>query len=137
MSPIGTAARDWSPAGGRRLLVFSDSRREAARLGPLLMRQHEIQMGRALLMDVLSNNSVDPDVEAVLVRQIAQLQDELKSSQLRPAVHAELQRELDQKSRRIAVATDGRPFREWEETLRTLPGLAEFFDRESSPLHRA
>src|SRR5580698_5194484 len=38
MPPIGASSRDWSPAGGRRLLVFSDSRREAARLGPLLTR---------------------------------------------------------------------------------------------------
>ena len=137
MPPIGTSSRDWSPAGGRRLLVFSDSRREAARLGPLLTRQHEIQMGRALLMDLLSNNSVDSEVQTILERQIAQLREELANQQLRPAVRAELQRDLDQKSHRLAAASDGRPLREWEEMLRASSGLAEFFDRESSTSHRA
>lgn len=137
MPPIATSARDWSPAGGRRLLVFSDSRREAARLGPLLTRQHEIQMGRALLMDLLANNSIDSEVQAILERQIAQLREELADQQLRPAVRAELQRDLNQKSHRMAVAADGRPLREWEEMLRASPGLAEFFDRESSTSHRA
>lgn len=33
--------RHWKPAGGRRLLVFSDSRREAARLGTQLGLRHE------------------------------------------------------------------------------------------------
>ena len=41
--------RLWLPAQGRRMLIFSHSRREAARLGPLLTRSHEIQLARAIL----------------------------------------------------------------------------------------
>ena len=37
------------PARGRRLLAFSDSRAEAARLGPRLTLQHEIQVARAAI----------------------------------------------------------------------------------------
>ena len=47
--------RTFSPAKGRRLLVFSDSRREAARLGPVLTAQHEIQVVRAALLDAVEN----------------------------------------------------------------------------------
>lgn len=49
MPVIGSETRKWLPASGRRLLVFSGSRREAARLGPLLTHQHESQMSRAMI----------------------------------------------------------------------------------------
>jgi hypothetical protein len=41
------------PARGRRILAFSDSRQEAARLGPRLTRQHEMQLVRAALVRCL------------------------------------------------------------------------------------
>lgn len=41
------------PAKGRRLLAFSDSRQEAARLGPRLTKQHEEQVARALILQTL------------------------------------------------------------------------------------
>jgi len=47
-------SRAWKPGAGRRLLCFSDSRREAARLGPLLTRQHEVQVIRAAIANTLS-----------------------------------------------------------------------------------
>jgi DEAD/DEAH box helicase domain-containing protein len=137
MPPISTPARDWSPAGGRRLLVFSDSRREAARLGPLLTRQHEIQMGRALLMDNLSERAMDPDVLMILTKRIAQLRQEILDLSLRPAVRAELERELREKNHRVAVAGDGQPLRQWGEAICSSPRLSEFFDRESSVSHHA
>jgi DEAD/DEAH box helicase domain-containing protein len=37
------------PAGGRRLIAFSDSRSEASRLGPKLQEQHETQIVRAAI----------------------------------------------------------------------------------------
>lgn len=47
------ATREWKPAKGRRLLCFSDSRREAARLGPLLSGQHETWVIRAAIVNTL------------------------------------------------------------------------------------
>jgi DEAD/DEAH box helicase domain-containing protein len=44
-------SRNWKPGQGRRLLCFSDSRGEAARLGPEFMAQHETQMLRCILTD--------------------------------------------------------------------------------------
>lgn len=43
--------RNWKPSQGRRLLCFSDSRREAARLGPSFLKQHEIHLLRSILHD--------------------------------------------------------------------------------------
>jgi DEAD/DEAH box helicase domain-containing protein len=44
------------PGGGRRLIAFSDSRREAARLGPSLQSQHEQQILRAVIARVFSED---------------------------------------------------------------------------------
>ena len=53
--------RDWLPANGRRLLVFSDSRAEAARLGPRLSRQHELQIIRSMLARLLREGEAADD----------------------------------------------------------------------------
>ncbi len=52
------SANAWLPARGRRLLAFSDSRRESARLGPLLTNQHEQQVVRAAIVEALENMPV-------------------------------------------------------------------------------
>lgn len=49
--PFPANNSQWKPGEGRRLLCFSDSRREAARLGPNFMRQHEIHLLRSALLD--------------------------------------------------------------------------------------
>jgi DEAD/DEAH box helicase domain-containing protein len=75
------------PARGRRLLAFSDSRREAASLGPVLGELHERRMTRALLSDFLVRNR--PDVEK-LKKQLAafRAQPELLGDQVAPAEQA-------------------------------------------------
>ncbi len=50
-------SREWKPGGGRRLLCFSDSRREAARLGPLLTAQHETWVVRAAIARAIAGHS--------------------------------------------------------------------------------
>lgn len=52
-----SALTSWLPARGRRLLAFSDSRREAATLGPTLQELHERRMVRALLDHFLREHS--------------------------------------------------------------------------------
>ncbi|MBI4617683.1 MAG: DEAD/DEAH box helicase [Planctomycetes bacterium] len=47
------------PAGGRRILAFSDSRARAAQLGPALTLQHEIQLVRRALLRALPQVSPD------------------------------------------------------------------------------
>lgn len=65
---------EWLPARGRRLLAFSDSRQEAARLGPRLTLSHELQLFRSVMARQLIKNI--PDAE--LIRDI---EDEIKDEQ--------------------------------------------------------
>ena len=63
----GSALRPYLPARGRRLLAFSDSRREAASLGTTLQELHERRMLRGVLDDFLRRHT--PDV-ATLERKV-------------------------------------------------------------------
>lgn len=53
VEPLRDEAQSRKPAQGRRLLAFSDSRRAAAELGPLLTLQHEAQLVRRAVMRAL------------------------------------------------------------------------------------
>lgn len=53
--PLPVRYNQWLPAKGRRLLAFSDSRGAAARLGPKLGFQHEVQLFRAALVQCISS----------------------------------------------------------------------------------
>lgn len=52
------------PNSGRRLLVFSDGRQAAARLGPSLTRQHQTQLIRSAIARAIHEISITPDQEA-------------------------------------------------------------------------
>ena len=67
--PFPADNAQWKPGQGRRLLCFSDSRREAAKLGPNFLRQHEIQIFRSVLRDHFYNG----DFEAVSVGKLCEL----------------------------------------------------------------
>ena len=49
-------SKDFKPGKGKRLLCFSDSRGEAARLGPEIMVKHDQQLLRCILADVFSKS---------------------------------------------------------------------------------
>jgi len=59
------------PAQGRRLIAFSDSRNAAARLGPLLTNQHEVQMYRYMICQSyfssmsLGDNAIDDVIKSI------------------------------------------------------------------------
>src|SRR5262249_18658023 len=73
----------WLPAHGRRLLAFSDTRQEAARLGPRLTRQHETQLFRAALLQCFQNT---PLVDESLIQLLQQERDELRAKLDNPAL---------------------------------------------------
>jgi Lhr-like helicase len=133
MPPVHGAERDWLPARGRRLLVFSDSRREAARLGPILTRQHEIQLGRALINQLIEKSSSDHKSTELLKRDIERIEAEL--NEVGPNEY--LQDELAQKQRRLASVFDGLSVARWRDRIANAPQLSEFFDRETSGAQQA
>lgn len=57
MPPVPGDRAKWLPADGRRLLIFSDSRGEASRLGPRLQEQHEAQLVRSALTELLAGTA--------------------------------------------------------------------------------
>jgi DEAD/DEAH box helicase domain-containing protein len=111
------------PAGGRRLLVFSDSRRQAARLGPHLTQQHEILLSRLVIGRTLTDDS--PDVSEI-EQAIAEMETLLSRGQagnwLLDALSAKRQ-ERDE-------ATAGKSMRKWAKLLAKRPEISQFFARE-------
>ncbi len=137
MPPAIGDEREWLPARGRRLLVFSDSRREAAHLGPSLTRLHERQLGRALVARALASGSSDEKSLARWRRRVEDLRDELADPGVGDHARRDIQEELEGAMERLRGATIGLPIREWTKRLEAEPLLAEFFHREGAPRHRA
>ena len=131
MPPTSSTNANWLPARGRRLLVFSDSRREAARLGPILTRQHEVQLARALVSGLLNRGGRDQRSIDFLNEQVQRLEDEL-----REGPSEDLAEDLRDCKRRLASAIEGVSIVRWTERIERAPLLAEFFDREHAGTHR-
>lgn len=88
-------SKAWKPARGRRLLVFSDSRAEAARLGPRLTRQHELQVFRAVVVDRIDqiNLAASEEDQEMQRQDIARDRSELETAT--PARRAILLRRIE------------------------------------------
>ena len=130
-------ARAWLPANGRRLLVFSDSRKEAARLGPALTNQHEIQMARALIAGVLKHGASDSQSRARLGRQVQELENELMDASLSDYVRRDIERDIEEKRRRLDALQAGASMCAWLEHLIRHPLIPQFFAREHATLQIA
>jgi hypothetical protein len=121
-------SRDWKPGRGRRLLCFSDSRREAARLGPLLTSQHETWVIRAAIADTLAASS--PPSTRYLWRKIERSEDDASDPELSEADRAKARQEAEDLRRRLVTAESGVPFTEFARSLGDNPRIAEVLDRE-------
>lgn len=129
--------RHWLPARGRRLLIFSDSRKEAARLGPLLTDQHELQMTRAVIMETLQSSISDERSRQRLMRDIQRLAEELNDPSLTEHERRDIQQELGEKLRRQDSLLLGGAMTDWFQQLKRHSLLAEFFCRPNGVKHRA
>lgn len=96
------------PARGKRLLAFSDSRREAASLGPVLQDLHERRVVRALLAARVGKPTND----------LALLEKKRKHFETDP----DFAKDLAEVNRKIAEANAGRTFEAWAEALATDEG---------------
>jgi len=137
MPAVVAAENMWLPARGRRLLVFSDSRREAARLGPQLTTQHEVHLGRKLLYKMLEADAPDPVRTSVLQQRRDLAESQIQIPNLKPAMRAELERELDSIVGEIKKLSEGQDFRRWAAAVQSDDLLAEFFDREGGARGRS
>ena len=107
----------WKPARGRRLLVFSDSRAEAARLGPRLTRQHELQVFRAAVIDRLDtiNLAATTDELAELRNEISELKSQFENAS--EAKKIRLRNRIEQVEREVAQSEAGGSINDWREAL--------------------
>lgn len=129
--------RHWLPAGGRRLLIFSDSRKEAARLGPLLTDQHEQQMTRAVIMETLQSGVSDERSRQRLEREIQRLAEDLGDESLSEHERRDVQNDLEERLRRRAALILGGSMTDWLKVMKMHPLLNEFFCRPNGGRHLA
>lgn len=120
------------PAGGRQLLAFSDSRRQAARLGPHLTYQHEFLLSRVLITRLLD---VPVDVSR-LQQEIAELESHLETIKI-ASVRAAIEKDLDSKRQELKSELQGRTMTDWSQLMKARGELNQFFARETATDHRA
>ncbi|MGZ3611111.1 MAG: DEAD/DEAH box helicase, partial [Ktedonobacteraceae bacterium] len=135
--PIYPASyNSWLPAHGRRMLVFSDSRQSAARLGPRLTRQHEIQLIRAAMVQCLRESPVvDSTLIEVLQEEIANLEQQLARDDLSNPLRLHRKSQLDQAHQQLTQYRVGGSLDQWINSLSNIPVLYELIDEETSAQH--
>ena len=136
--PVDEFSNEWLPAQGRRLLVFSDSRREAARLGPMLTNQHEQQLARAAIVNAMQEVNVGDEASLRRAqRRVTQLEQELNDPDLSSGERIQVEQELsDARSRRLELEVGG-SLRSWGDAILKIPFLGQAMDRPSAGEHIA
>jgi DEAD/DEAH box helicase domain-containing protein len=121
------------PARGRRLLAFSDSRQEAARLGPRLTRQHERQLVRSLLVEMLG----EPVDEAALPTLKGNLRAWIDQVEVNPGLRPILGPLIAQMEEKVRAIEVGGDIKTWAEKLKDLSRITELLDADDGEHHRA
>ena len=134
----GEMSNAWLPAEGRRLIAFSDSRREAARLGVLLTNQHEQQLARAAILRLVEESPLaDEGAIRRVERRLRQVGRELEDPDLSPGERRLATDELASYRQQLQALTAGGLIEEWVREFQQVEELSQFLDRQSSDIHRA
>lgn len=132
MPEIDKEVNVFLPARGRRLLTFSDSRSEAARLGPLLTMQHETQLLRRLIVETIQNNiskNQDNDLREYYQNEIKE--NELKLSSVdNPIIKQKLVEKINEAKVELSKMSSGLSITDLVDNIKKHPLIGEFFDRE-------
>lgn len=130
------------PAKGRRLLTFSDSRSEAARLGPLLTLQHETQLFRRILVETIQANvskNQDNDLKEYYLNEIKENELKLLNTD-NPLVKQKLREKINEAKVELSKMNSGLSIADLVENIKKHPLIGEFFNREKmktqDPLER-
>jgi hypothetical protein len=126
-------SRDWKPGQGRRLLCFSDSRREAARLGPLLTSQHETWVIRSVIANTLAAQKMSS--VAYLRRQVERYDADAADFSLPQVDRDAAKRRANDLKTQLSTAALGIPFTDFARALADSPHISEILDRELSEKH--
>lgn len=126
-------SRNWKPGKGRRLLCFSDSRREAARLGPLLTSQHETWVIRSAIVNTLRTYQVPS--ATYLNRLIERYESDAAEPMLPQVDRDEALRKAAELGRQLSTVTLGIPFSSFAGALANDPRISELLDKELAEKH--
>jgi DEAD/DEAH box helicase domain-containing protein len=126
-------SREWKPGQGRRLLCFSDSRREAARLGPLLTNQHETWVVRSAISNTLAK--YESDSAPYLEKQIRRYEGDVVDLSFAIADREAAKRKVVELKARLATVNSGIPFVEFANAVAADPSIAELLNREAGGNH--
>ncbi len=136
MPPYPDASKQWKPAEGRRLLLFSDSRTEAARLGPRFTVQHELQLIRAAITEELASNATaDPEVIAHYTSEIQRAKEQLRSLPDSSPLRAHLLKAKEQAEAFIEQLNTGQKITDWCQDVKKNPRTAQLLDLRSANSH--
>jgi DEAD/DEAH box helicase domain-containing protein len=128
----------WLPAQGRRVLAFSDSRQEAARLGPRLTRQHETQLVRAAIMRSIEETPMgDAPAIETLMEMIRGMEVTLENPGLSPGQRQLLESNVENFRRQLRDLSAGGSIEEWARALSQQKLMAELLDPDTSSTHKA
>ena len=130
-------SRNWKPAEGRRLLCFSDSRREAARLGPQLTRAHETWVIRAAIAEAAQGldsaqtvRDINDEIE-YLRHRLSNLNPDEEERRVR------FEGKLEQKKTEKQQAVSGTPLSDFARHVCENNRIAQILDRGTSETHKA
>lgn len=133
--PVMTGSNAHLPAQGRRLLVFSDSRRAAANLGPRLLQQHDTHLLRAGIARALGSTS-NEGLGRRAAAKVQRLRRELESE-----TDADLRDQIQQELREAESASlgyqQGIGFEDLARSVQRLPLVAQMLDIPKAEDHEA
>lgn len=135
MPEFPSSDKAWKPARGRRLLVFSDSRAEAARLGPRLTRQHEMQVFRAAVISELTKMGGNAELLEDNKDEAYRLSAKLAMPNLTPEMKRILNDKLKKIEKDIANLNCGGTVQLWVDHLRESSIINQILHPPSGELH--
>jgi DEAD/DEAH box helicase domain-containing protein len=136
LPPLPDVSMNWKPAQGRRLLSFSDSRASAARLGPLLTRQHERQVLRAAMARSVSGLP-NTDTRSYLEKKLEETKYTLNDNSLSPALRERIEQEKNNLQGELQRVKAGTPFRIYSQLVAKCELIAQILDHETADHQRS
>lgn len=131
LPPLPSPSKVWCPAEGRRLLIFSDSRQAAARLGPRLTNQHETQLVRAILARMTESASDEAAAQDAR-EEIAEIREKLASAELTEAQRRRNEKKLDELIQELDAIEAGGSLKDWCDRIASKTDIDQFMDDDVS-----
>ena len=134
----GEGGNAWLPANGRRLLAFSDSRREAARLGVQLTSQHETQVIRSTIAKMMQSEPLNTESRLRrILREINRYEDNLREPDLDRDERNDIERDIARLRRQREAITAGGSIEDWSRRLGERAEMNQLLHRETSNEHES